>query len=257
MKKIIPAFICIGLLSASCASIHSTSLRFDSPESQGKLFKSYLGTGAGNSRSYSVLGDVTVASPTQTTSILDGVSAMVFGGMGILERLDVELRVISHFAVESAVSPYVLRAKYQLLGQTRLQSEESFQQGFKLSALGGFGFNTMNRSSSALGINATVNALLLVGDFAVVTGYRFASWYMLYHSLAYTLSSLGGNVVQTGTITAQPTFNRLAHHVALSLGNQFDIKSFWIKLEGALNYGINREQTLFYPTFGVGLGLQF
>lgn len=259
MKKL--ALVLLPLLGTGCAIIVNTpSVRFDTPEARGKLGKGYIGIGGTVTKAVTVVSLTTSTPPATQPSQDSGLSIPIFGGLGILERLDLELKGQPAYAYSGATSPTLLRAKYQILGRTRAQNDAGFEAGPVLATTFGGGFSQLSTSNhqTTPDVTARGETLTFAGDLGAVGGYRFTSWYLLYTGVAYTFYSVAGTITQSGSTTGSYPFSGLIHHASADLGMRFDIAFFWVQLEGALSYAtLGSSSGPVLPTVGGALGFQW
>ena len=244
-----------ALASGGCAIVINTpSLRYDSPEAQGKG-KGYVGTALGQTRDVTLVSNTTTNPPATTAGQAPGVAWPIYTGLGVLDRMDVELRLPLINMLD--VSAYLLRAKYQWVGATRAEGATS---GFNLATTLGIGGTTGNRtdSDSLTSVSAVISGSLWAADAGVVAGYRVSPWFMPYGSLAASFYGLSGTIARTsGGTTVTNAISGNIQQASLNLGAQFDIKMFFAKLESSLSYTVAGSLAVVAPAAGVAIGLQW
>lgn len=171
----------IALACAGCQTMKAElpTARFDSPEALGNKEKRVgFNIGASPSQDFTFTSDASARPPNLSSPTLES-SGDVVGTISYaaFERLDLGVR--------SSVgrSPYVLSAKYQLIGDP---ADAAKAGNFSLSFSIGVGFNTVTRSGDQNGTFGpgghrwTSRVDEKVGDAAVIMGYRFAEGALFY-----------------------------------------------------------------------------
>ena len=229
--------VCLILLATTsgCAiTLNTPVLRFDSPESQGKLGKGFVAGSFAGDADLTIVPDTTAQPPLDRKSYATSVVGAVSSGVGITEGLDLGI-----FVPASAIgtAPLMLKAKYQFLGSHRI---EKAPDSFALAATFGLGGASQSKTdtSSLNNVTATSDSSFGAVDFGALAGYRFNPWFLLYSGVFYTDYFYSSTIhqSQTGGPTTDYTFKGNASQTSLAVGTEFDFGHFVMRLEGALAY---------------------
>jgi len=199
MKKNLPIrlaslttiLILFSVFSSCALPVHSRTVanRFDSPEASGALAKGHVEAGMEGGEDYFITGDATavpvnLSSPFFERSDWD---AFVSAGMGITDHLDIDVKV--HFNSDS-----IVQAKYQFLGDSRLDAKEG-----NFSLAGTVGLGGSSNSESSLGDDSTASDTMTSSDyeFAVIGGYRFNDHGLVYTSPYFIKRNFSGTITQS------------------------------------------------------------
>ena len=231
-------FLALG--TTACAiTLNTPVLRFDSPESQGKLGKGYVaGSFAGDS-DLTIIPDTTAQPPVDSKSYSTTVVGAVSSAVGITEGLDLGIFFPASASTNaSGTAPLMLEAKYQFLGSHRIERTPG---SFALAATLGLGGASDSKSdtNSLNSITANSDSDFEAIDVGAIAGYRWTSWYLLYSGIFFTDYFYSSTIHQSqnGVPTNNYTFSGNAGQTVLTVGSEFDFGHFVMRLEGAIASG--------------------
>ncbi|MEW6056388.1 MAG: hypothetical protein AB1540_07220 [Bdellovibrionota bacterium] len=245
--------LALTLISA-CTSVRvdMPANRFESPETNGALLKGHIEPAALQGINEVVLVEDYTRRPPRndTPEFSESDYAYRFSaGIGVLERLDVDLRVHEE-------SPTMLGVKYQFLGEPRAKEVSS---DFKLAVSAGAGAGNRKGSSTdtLFTQSGQYDVDFLAFDLAVILGYRLTPAILFYGGpFAYWLDA-DGEIAQPAAGGTTYPLDGSGREFGTNLGVQFDLGPLLIKLEEAwamAQFGVHKRAH--YHT-GLLLGFQW
>ena len=193
------------LISSGCAlNVNLNANRFESPETRGERFASSVGVATTGSNQL-----VPAPSPTWNRS---NASLLAGANLGLFERLDIGLKVPWN-------GPFLLLAKYQLLGAPELQAQ-SGNFSVALTAGAGTALPSGTLTDPATGTNSHYGLSSAMFDFALIAGKRIAETFMIYGGPFVSTFNYSGTLEPAGGTASG--FNGDATQGGANLGLQLD-----------------------------------
>lgn len=223
--------------------------RFDSPEAMGKKYRAKVAASSGGANYVILTPDQTVRAPDSdhpTFDSTDWQNLRLDGGIALTEDFDIELRNFSSLFV-----------KYQFLGDGRLHAEPGNFAMAITGAIGGYS-STQESTGFLVGYSKARTELTeLWADAALVGGYRFADWAMIYGGPFFTYSNFKGNWSGTdfsGVASAREIKGN-ALQTGVNLGLELGVPLVQGKIEAG--YGNIKSADLNNGRFHVGVQVAF
>jgi hypothetical protein len=223
------AFVLVAL-SGCAINLNLSTVRFETPETQGLGGAGEVGVGEQIGTELQVVADTT-SSPIDQTNAYNAIGITPFKAeVGLLDRLDIGLSASS----STAASPISLKAKYQFIGEPRRTSDPG---NFSMAATlaGGIAYKSgTDESEDIFSTNQTIANYTLHAwdvDGALLFGYRSQSWLMVYGGPFYTHYGYSGWVQQSGESTDQLNFSGAVNEEGVDVGLSFEGQQFAIRPE--------------------------
>lgn len=249
------------VLNTACAThMYLPTNRFMSPEAQGKTWATTLTAGVYSAVTMDPIQNIdanppVVYPPQLNSSPLPKIVLPSFD-MGFGERFDLGLRLSAN------ETPWILRAKYQFIGDPR----RAANAGNFSAAIGG-GFGNLNSGYTG-GWNLFNNAFTTTGVIKRTTeelyagvGFRAADAVLIYGDVTNSRHSAGGSITKTNSQnTSIAVFSSEGSETAFHVGSYVYLRpgtpSGFIALEAAhTTVAWSQTNTLTYTAFGAAFGL--
>ena len=247
-RAILPCAILIVIsLFSSCAlpiQARTVANRFDSPEASGKRWKGHVEGGVEGGPDFYMTPDATavpvnLANPYFERSDWDG---FISGGLGITDRMDIDIK--TRFNSDS-----IIQAKYQFLGDTRINAKEG---SFSLAGTIGFGGSTTANASLGDDSLAVYSLTSFEYELAVIGGYRFNDHGLIYTSPYVIRRNFSGTISQSNGSSTDFADNLDVWGECV--GVQVEVKKFTMKFEYSGAFSSASGATNFGSYGGIALG---
>ncbi|HEX4923622.1 MAG TPA: hypothetical protein VFV50_06030 [Bdellovibrionales bacterium] len=257
-KFILPLGLLV--LNAACAThMYLPTNRFMSPEAQGKTWATAMAAGAYSAVMMDPIQNIDVNPPVVYPPQLQkhSVPKIVLPSfdMGFGERFDLGLR----FSLNE--TPWILRAKYQVIGDPRRAAKAgnfSFALGAGMGNLnsGYTSWNWFNVSNSTSGVMKRETEELYAG-----LGLRAIDAVLFYADVTYSHHATGGSITKTSSqSTSIAVFSGEGHETAFHAGTHIYFRPGWptgfFALEAAqTTVSWSHAEPFTYAAVGAALGL--
>lgn len=202
--------------------------RFESPESNGKLWQTNFGASVAQEREVTVVDDAASRPPVLNKVTVNKNSELaLFLSLGLSKMIDAKIR--------GKLSDEQLLVKIQLLGQSAI---EAVPGNFSLAITGAIGGGTVTRSGDQAitfgpaNSNWSGTASYFSDDLALILGYRFNEWLLLYGGPYMTEYNAKASVHQDATSdgnnpAADYSLREYGRNTGANLALQFGVSKNW------------------------------
>lgn len=210
-------FVLAVLFSTGCAiKVTMPVNRMEPPETSGKS-KIKINAGIGGSNVAVLTSDHTVTPPNTSNPTYEKGSHFHFGvGYGVSDAFELQIR-----------SDRLVNLKVQLLGEPRSTAKAG---NFSFALTAGAGYSDTSKTGSHIsGSSATTKLSDYILDGAVILGYRFEPFLMVYGGGFVSRKNYSGTHSSGSTLN----FSGYAENVGGNAGLEVGSSSFQARIEGA------------------------